>query len=211
MSSIRLVRHLALAEATFAEIERLAAEATVFLQTSGYQMTQRDRVLAALLSETDGAFRALIEDCRAVRGEAMHHLKTMAEVFIYVYVVSADDTDRTADGLIAERVAEQHARRLRRLTPTSEYLKTWESLACQSAHLGDLLEWMPSDEGQILIGETARTKTGQLTVGIAIEYGVEIVLGLLEAISRINVAGLRVDTSGFRAELAAIRGAKEST
>ena len=70
---------------------------------------------------------------------------------------------------------------------------------------------MPSEDGQILIGETARTKTGQLKVGIAIEYGVEIVLGLLEAISSINVAGLRVDTSGFRAELAAIRRAKEST
>jgi len=232
-----VARYLALAEKVIVESERVAAGASAFLG-SGYEMTERDRVLTGLACKAYGSFRALIEDCRAGRPEAMHHLKTMVEVFIYFYAVTADETDKTADGLVAERVAEQRARRLRRLDPGSPNLRVWEELrdefrresvriddlaklaarhgtstwyahvyqlACESAHLADLLEWMPSDNGQIRIGENAIAEMGRWKVKTAIGYGIEIVLGLLETITQINIAGLRVDTSAFRAELAAIR------
>jgi hypothetical protein len=219
------------------EIERLAVEAGAFLR-SGYQTSERDRVMVALACKADGSFRALIEDCRAGRGEAMHHLKTMAEIFIYFYAVVTDDTDKTANGIIAECVAEQHARRHRRLESGSPEHLNWEEfrdefrreavkigdlarlaerhgtalwyarvyqLACQSAHLGDLLEWMPDDDWQLLVGETAVARTGAWKLKLAISYGIEIVLGLLDTITQINIAGLVVDTSAFRAELAVIR------
>jgi hypothetical protein len=233
----QLTLYLALAESIFAEIERLAAGAGAFLR-SGYQTSERDRVMVALACKADGSFRALIEDCRAGRGEAMHHLKTMAEIFIYFYAVVADDTDKTANAIIAECVGEQHARRHRRLAPGSPEQLDWEQfrdefrresakisdlarlaeqhgtalwyarvyqLACESAHLGDLLEWMPGDDWKLLVGETAVAKTGPWKLKLAISYGIEIALGLLDTITQINIAGLQVDTSVFRAELAAIR------
>jgi len=236
----QLARYLVLADSVIVEIERLAAGASVFLR-SGYRTSERDRVMVALACKADGSFRALIEDCRAGRGEAMHHLKTMAEIFIYFYAVVADDTDKTANAIIAECVAEQHARRHRRLEPGSLEQLNWEEfrdefrreaakigdlarlaethgtelwyarvyqLACQSAHLGDLLEWMPDDDWQLLVGEAAIAKTGQWKLRLAISYAIEIVLGLLDTIMQINIAGLRVDTSSFRAELSAIREAR---
>jgi hypothetical protein len=168
----------------------------------------------------------------------MHHLKTLVEVFIYFYAVIADDTDRTANGLMAECVAEQHARRLRRLERGSADHLDWEQLrdeyrkesalisdlarlaelhgmaswyaqvyqlACQS-HLGDLLEWMPDDDWQVLVGETATANQQRFRrARLAIGYGIEIALGLLDTITHANIAGLRVNTSGFRAELQTIR------
>lgn len=240
-----LPRYLVLAEAMIREAERVAANATTFLRTSGYQTTVRDRVITALACKIDGTFRALVEDCRAERGEAMHHLKTMVEVFIYFHATVNDPTDRTARGLIAEGVADQHAKRLREIEPGSEDLKDWETfrdelrreaatigslaqlagpltgplrswyagvyrLACQAAYIADLLEWMPSDDGQIIVGEAARDAIGRLEVSTAIYYAIEIVLGIFETIASVNVAGLQIDTAPFRAEMTAILEAGRS-
>jgi hypothetical protein len=199
-------------------------------------------VITALACKMDGTFRALVEDCRAERGEAMHHLKTMVEVFIYFQIAVNDPTDRTSVGLLAERVADQHAKRLRLIEPGSEDLKDWETfrdefrreaaeignlaqlagpvsgplgtwyarvyrLACQSAHIADLLHWMPSEDGQVVV---ARTAIGSLEASSAIYYAIEIVLGIFETIAAVNVAGLQINTAPFRAEMAAIREAGRS-
>jgi hypothetical protein len=95
------------------------------------------------------------------------------------------------------RLAERHG--------TSTWYAHVYQLACESAHVADLLEWMPSDEGQLRIGEAAIAGMGQWKVRTAIGYGIEIVVGLLEMITHINIAGLRVDTSAFRTELDMIR------
>jgi hypothetical protein len=226
------------------EADRVAADATTALR-AGFQMTERDRVLTALACKVDGSFRALIEDCRAQRGEAMHHLKTMTEAFIYFHIVVSDSTERTAERLIADGVANEHAKRLRRLEPGSADLKEWETLrdefreeaaalgdlaqladrhsaalgtwyarvyrlACQSAHVADLFEWMPSEDGQVRVGEAAAAATGRLKARIALDYGIEISLGLFEAIAQVNIVGLRIDTAAFRTELTAIREASRS-
>jgi hypothetical protein len=241
-----LPRYLALAEAMMREADRVATEATQFLRTSGYQMTVRDRVLTALACKADGTFRALVEDCRAERGEDMHHLKTLTEVFIYFHATSDDSTDRTARGVLAERVAGEHAKRLRELEPGSEELLDWESLraelrreaievrdlaqlagpltsplrswyarvyrlACQSAHIGDLLTWMPSDDDEVMVGDAARSAIGPLQASTAIYYAIEIMLGLFETIGAGNQAGLQIDTRPVRADMSAIRESTKET
>jgi len=240
-----MLRYLVLAEAMRQEAERVATAATAFLRT-GHQTTGRDRVLTALACKMDGTFGALVEDCRAERGEAMHHLKTMVEVFIYFYSVVADPTDRTANGLVAKCVADEHAKRLRVIEPGSDELRDWETfghelrreavaigtladlagpldgplgrwyahvyrLACQSAHLGDVLEWMPEEDGQLVVGEMAKTSIGRLRSSTAIYYAIEMMLSLFEAIATVNVAGLQIDTTPFRAEMRAIREAARRT
>jgi hypothetical protein len=79
-----------------------AAQATEWLRATGYERTFRDNVLTGLSLKIDGSFRALIDDARAGRVEAMHHLKTMVESFIYFYVVAADTSPETAT---AERLS----------------------------------------------------------------------------------------------------------
>jgi hypothetical protein len=43
-----------------------------------------------------------MDDARSRRGEAMHHLKTMVEAYLYLHLVIADPTERTAKQLVAE-------------------------------------------------------------------------------------------------------------
>ena len=43
-----------------------------------------------------------MDDARIGRGEAMHHLKTMVEAYLYLHLVIADQTQLTAHRLMAE-------------------------------------------------------------------------------------------------------------
>jgi hypothetical protein len=74
------------------------------LRAAPRELTRRDRVLIGLALKVERSFRALLDDCRAQRSEAMHHLKPMAECFIYFYVVLKDQTDTTARQLLATKV-----------------------------------------------------------------------------------------------------------
>jgi hypothetical protein len=84
-------------------------------------------------------------------------------------------------------------------------------LACQSAHLGDVLDWMPEENGQLIVGEMAKTSIGRLRASTAIYYAIEMMLSLFDAIATVNVAGLQIDTAPFRAEMKAIREAARRT
>jgi len=95
-------RYLSFGEVLCASADALAATANQEARARGYVLTRRDQVLSALLLKADGAFRALIRDALERRPEAMHHLKTMAEVFIYYRVVASDGSNRTAAMLVAE-------------------------------------------------------------------------------------------------------------
>lgn len=53
-------------------------------------------------------------------------------------------------------------------------------LACEPAHIADLLEHMPLREGPIRLGET---QTGRLWASIGLDYGLCIILDLLRAAS----------------------------
>jgi hypothetical protein len=109
----KLPDYITLAEEVCDATERTAAQATEWLRATGYERTFRDNVLTGLSLKIDGSFRALIDDARAGRVEAMHHLKTMVESFIYFYVVAADTSPETANRLFAKTLHEKVTRRRR--------------------------------------------------------------------------------------------------
>jgi hypothetical protein len=83
----------------------LAVQANVGLREQ--RLTRRDRVLIGLALKVERSLLALIDDCRAQRAEAMHHLKTMAECFIYFHAVLHDQTETTARQLLAKVLQEE--------------------------------------------------------------------------------------------------------
>jgi hypothetical protein len=91
-----------LADDLSATADGLAEAASGVLSQQGRVLTFRNRTLVGLALKIDSAFAALIEDSRVFRSEAMHHLKTMAETFVYFRVVVSDASDRTAEFLVAE-------------------------------------------------------------------------------------------------------------
>ena len=103
----KLPDYITLAEEVCDATERMAAQATEWLRATGYDRTFRDNVLTGLSLKIDGSFRALIDDARAGRVEAMHHLKTMVESFIYFYIVAADTSPETANRLFAKTLHEK--------------------------------------------------------------------------------------------------------
>jgi len=184
----------------------------------------------------DASFRALIDDCRAQRREAMHHLKTMVEAFIYFHAVLCDRSESTAGQVLADEVAERQATYLRDAGATEEEIEDWKGLAdelrqeaarlgslievakrdtalrswygrvyrlaWEPAHVGDLLDLMPDESGEIVVG---RPSPGDvLRSGIAIRYGVYLVIGIFEAINETNDAGLRVPVDDLRLAAEAI-------
>jgi len=60
------------------------------LKETKYPLTDRDRVLIGLALKIESPFRSVMDDARMARGEAMHHLKTMVEAYLYLHLVIAD-------------------------------------------------------------------------------------------------------------------------
>jgi hypothetical protein len=103
----KLSDSIALAEEVCMTAERLAAQATAWINATGHELTIREHVLTGLALKIESSFRALIDDARAGRAETMHHLKTMVESFIYFHVVAADTSDETARRLFAKTLDEK--------------------------------------------------------------------------------------------------------
>jgi len=81
-------------------IAAMVQSANAALQATGYVLTRRDSVMIGLGLKIHSSFRSLIDDARVGRSEAMHHLKTMVESFIYV--VRHDPGDAAALRVFAE-------------------------------------------------------------------------------------------------------------
>jgi hypothetical protein len=127
-ASDRRGRYLELADRLAALAEGLAVAATQRLQATGApEWTTRDDVLVGLALKVDGSFRALINDARAGRSEALHHLKTMVEAFIYFYVVSKDPTVRTAERVLADAVAAEKVKRLKDTASDQREVEAWQT------------------------------------------------------------------------------------
>lgn len=94
--------YLALAGDVVRTGQQLVGLANIHQGSSTAPLTTRDRVLIALALKVEGALRALVVDAEAGRSEAMHHLKTMAEAFIYYHVVGADTSQDTATLVLAK-------------------------------------------------------------------------------------------------------------
>ncbi len=55
------------------------------------RLTDGDRVLTGLALKMLATFESLVEDAKGRRGEAMHHLKTLCEAFIYLHEAAASE------------------------------------------------------------------------------------------------------------------------
>lgn len=110
-------RHLRLGSDLCKEFDRLAAAANEALAAGPYVLNLRDKVMVGLIVKINHTYRALLVDVRDGRGEAMHHLKTMVESFIYFYVVAKDISDKTAKRLLVEATK----RKIKHLDDNPEY------------------------------------------------------------------------------------------
>ena len=75
--------------------------------------------------------------------------------------------------------------------------------ACESAHISDLLEYMPPPRGSISV--TPVTELAVLRALIALDYGLQIMWDLLRNLSDIYELGFYETISKFKATLDAIR------
>ena len=118
--------YVALAEDICRATKAFIDKGTSTLRQQNYGLQIRDKVLLGLGLKIDSAFRALIDDARLRRVEAMHHLKTILEAFTYMFAVAKDDTDTTAQRLLAE-ICDQKEKYYRlnpdRDTPLKRHLK----------------------------------------------------------------------------------------
>jgi hypothetical protein len=83
-------------------IADMTATADRLVKETRYPLTDRDRVLIGLALKVESSFRSVMDDARSGRGEAMHHLKTMVEAYLYLHLVIEDQTQTTAHRLMAE-------------------------------------------------------------------------------------------------------------
>jgi hypothetical protein len=72
------------------------------LQEQGQALNWRSRVLVGLALKLYRTFECLVEDARKERSEAMHHLKTLVETFIYFHWVAKDTGETRARLIYAE-------------------------------------------------------------------------------------------------------------
>ena len=105
-------QHMALAEEKHSLFLQLADDILLIRQAlqlqvdtafeNGMKDTLRNRVLIGLFLKAFDSFERLLVDARDKRGECSHHLKTMAECFIYSHWVSADASELRARLLHAD-------------------------------------------------------------------------------------------------------------
>ncbi len=81
---------------------RLRIQQRINQQVGGFETTLRNRVLIGLNIKALDSFDRLLIDAREKRAECSHHLKTMAECFIYSGWVSGDTGDTRARLLCAD-------------------------------------------------------------------------------------------------------------
>jgi hypothetical protein len=149
--SNKATRFLRIAEDLLRRAKLLASGASSYLRSTGYELKQRDRVAIALVLKIDASFRALLDDCRAQRREAMHHLKTMVEAFIYFHATLNDESNTTAAQILADKVAEKHAEYLKDAGAKDDDIKDWKGFANElrqeAARLGSLIKVAERDTG----------------------------------------------------------------
>jgi hypothetical protein len=105
--SATMLRRLEVAEIICSCAASLATQGNVQRREKRLELTRRDRVAIGLTLKVERSLRALMDDCRAQRSEAMHHLKTMAECLIYFYAVLHDQSETTARQLLAKVLKEE--------------------------------------------------------------------------------------------------------
>lgn len=98
----KLLQFLQLAETARALVNQIATEGSKRLQTDAQELALREQVLIGLAIKAYNSFECLVQDATALRSEAFHHLKTLAETHIYFQWVAAETNDERARLLLAE-------------------------------------------------------------------------------------------------------------
>jgi hypothetical protein len=248
----KLERYIEVAEEILRLGVALAEQANAHFTGSERQQTLADRVLIGLALKIHSTLRALLVDALANRAEAMHHLKTMVEAFIYYRIVAADPSGEKATLVLAKTINEK--RRFFEANPDyvpEAEIRQWQStrdellrqvqrgrgqpedsgcrdllreidnladlscraglgawyarayrLANESAHIGDLLEFMPKADERIV---AAPPDTAPYHALVALDLGLHIGVDLMRTISEMNSPAIRVDTAPLQKKLEDIR------
>jgi hypothetical protein len=198
----------------------------------------RNRVLIGLHLKALDCFDRLIVDVRDRRGEASHHLKTMAECFIYSHWVSRDNGETRARLLSAEgyrsRAAyhdsleeTEHAASWREMqleqikglqsewktfkdtkleqfatlaNTKEQYCKIYR-LACEAAHMGDLMVYTPPhpQEPGLRLSDLS-----MLRAYVSLKFGIILACDLLSDASAVLEMGVDQQIDGLRERWRAI-------
>jgi hypothetical protein len=221
-------------------VDRVSAK----LQEEGLALPWRNRVLVGLALKMHSSFECLVEDAKRGRLEAMHHLKTLVETFIYFHWVAKDSGEKAARLVYAEGCRnkitfyEKNSRYVeqRLIDDWKEILadktrgleREWEEfkrpkveqlakcvgpsladwydrvykLACEPAHIADLLEHMPETSGKISLD---LPHTSHLQAYIALDYGLHIIFGLMKDASKEYNLGIEEKIGELEARLTTLR------
>lgn len=192
-------------------------------QLQRQEINLKDRINFALGKKIYFAFKSLIDDTSRKRTEAIHHLKTLIESFIYLYWINQEnDSDKRAKFVLAMT----YKKKMKFFNANPNYpdneanIKEWKNsleditkddlkkewdvfkeksfyeiaeecglkeqynriyrLACEPAHITDLLEYMPLPKGPFTLAEV---KTAGLWAFVAIDYGIFTMCNLLQSTS----------------------------
>jgi hypothetical protein len=233
---LRIDRYLELAHDLSATAEALAERSAEVLRERKLVPTFKSRALTGLALKIDAAFEALLDDVEKRRREAMHHLKTMAESYIFFRAIGADSSDRTAELVLAEawhrkvqtledgrgtddelaaarrqrddllrghKVVLHNVKELAELQQVKPWYWQVYRLACEPAHLGDLVEFMP-DPPVVEIQVGGNVHAGVYRAILAVHYGISLMLTMFDEFNERNELGLLVPLDNFRARFDAI-------
>ena len=133
------LRHfLALAEEILSLRGAIQQRLDEALASATFTESLRNRILIGLHLKALDCFDRLMVDARDRRGEASHHLKTMAECFIYLHWVSRDSGETRARLLSAEGYRSRAA--YHDFLEETEHAATWRKMQCQQIE-GLQSEW----------------------------------------------------------------------
>lgn len=217
----KLQNYLKLAAEVWSLAECFAEEISSQLRTRDQKLNHQERVLLGLARKMYHAFESLVEDAKRERAEAIHHLKTLVESFIYIYWVGEKRGDDKKAKIVLAKTYEEKVKFFKNnpdYPDYENYLQGWESefkkltkeignewkehgnkkistlaeetkmesyynrvyrLACEPAHVTDLIEYMPLPSAFTITFD--RTKTSILWSHVALYYGLHIMCDLLHA------------------------------
>jgi Family of unknown function (DUF5677) len=100
-SETKLERYFGLAEKIRSLVNEFIREGSRKQKSEPQELNLRDRVLIGLAIKAYNSFECLIQDAKNFRSEAFHHLKTLAETYIYFQWVGVEVNDSRAKLILA--------------------------------------------------------------------------------------------------------------
>lgn len=233
------IRHfLVLAEEILSLREAIRQRLDKVLTSDTLTKSFRNSILVGLHFKALDCFDRLMVDARDNRGEASHHLKTMAECFIYSHWVSLDDGETRARLLSAEgyrsRAAYHDSLEERELAATWREMQhqqieglqsEWETfkrtkleqlassanteehyckiyrLACEAAHMGDLMMYAPPHPQELGL---RLSDLSMLRAYVSLKFGIILACDLLHNASGALGMGVDQQIDGLRERWRAI-------